>query len=62
MGWKLSDLPGPHNRDFPVEQATAAPGEKRNVEGVPCRHLLDHDLVCTRCSLKFEVVRDRDGE
>ncbi len=30
MAWKLSNLPG--GKDFPVEQATAAPGEQRNVE------------------------------
>jgi hypothetical protein len=29
MAWKLSNLPG--GKDFEVEQATAAPGEKRNV-------------------------------
>ncbi len=29
MAWKLSNLPG--GKDFPVEQATAAPGEKRDL-------------------------------
>jgi hypothetical protein len=36
MAWKLSNLPGGEDfeaasADDPVEQATAAPGEKRNV-------------------------------
>jgi hypothetical protein len=34
MGWKLSNLPGGADFEGPVEQATAAPGEKRNVSRV----------------------------
>ncbi len=60
MGWKLSDIPGPHNRD--VEQATAAPGEKRNVG---CDHnvlVREEDVpqwICDYCDAAFRVVATR---
>ncbi len=50
MGWKLSNLPGGEDFEKPVEQATAAPGEKRAValchagssQGHGCQKPLGH--------------------
>lgn len=37
MAWKTENIPAHARGDRPVEQATAAPGEKRNVRR--CRYL-----------------------
>lgn len=50
MGWKLSNLPnGRDDYEPPVEQATAAPGEKRNVSINPCDK-------CGSLSIHVELV------
>lgn len=56
MGWKLSNLPNGREDFEPVEQATAAPGEKRAI----CLHLLDADLRCERCQKQFSLVEDAE--